>query len=108
MGVLAARGAGGLTGGRGVAALSVAAPLAFWLAVAIAGAARPGYDHVARAISELGIGPNAALLELTFVAYGSVTIAIALGLRGGLPAAGRLGAELLAVSGVFTALLGIA
>lgn len=91
----------------GLALLSVAAPLLFWLAVIVAGAARPGYDHVARPISDLGVGPNAALLELTFVAYGSVTIAIAVALRGVLPPLARAGSTLLLLSGAFTALLGL-
>lgn len=65
--------------------------------------ARDGYDHALRAISDLGVGPGALALNVTYLVYGSFTIAIALALRASYGSA----LLLLALSGMATAGLGL-
>ena len=92
----------------GVAAASVLAPLAFWTAVAVASAMRPGYDQTASTISRLSVGENAAIMNAGFLAYGILTIGIAFVLRRRVPPGlDRAALVLLALSGACTASLGI-
>jgi hypothetical membrane protein len=92
----------------GVASASVLAPLAFWTAVAVASLMRPGYDQTASTISRLSVGENASVMNAGLLAYGILTVAIALILRGRVEAAlDRVPCVLLALSGACTASLGI-
>lgn len=92
----------------GVASASVLAPVAFWTAVAVASVMRPGYDQVASTISRLSVGENASIMNAGFLAYGILTIAIALVLRGRVETPlDRMALVLLALSGACTASLGI-
>jgi hypothetical membrane protein len=92
----------------GVAAVTVIAPAAFWTAVATGSVLRPGYDQAASTISRLSVGPNAAVMDAGFIAYGLLTIAIALVLSTRVaPGLGRSALLLLGLSGACTASLGI-
>lgn len=105
----AARDVGGLLAPsvRRLAVASVALPSLFWTLVVIAGALRDAYDHARQAISELGVGQNAALHNVTFLWYGVLTLWIAVGLGRALPRGARGGMSIFAASGVAIALLGV-
>jgi hypothetical membrane protein len=91
-----------------VAAASVLAPVAFWTAVAVASLMRPGYDQTASTISRLSVGQNGSVMNAGFLAYGILTVAIALILRGRVETGlDRVPCVLLALSGACTASLGI-
>ena len=92
----------------GVATASVLAPVAFWTAVAVASVMRPGYDQIASTISRLSVGENASVMNAGFLAYGILTVAIALVLRARVETAvDRMAIVLLALSGACTASLGV-
>ncbi len=98
----------GIRRGDVLAAASVLAPLVFWSAMIVGGLLRgQQYDHVTHAVSELGVGDNAPLMNSGFVAYGILTVSFALGLRRSAPGAARVGLLLLALAGAATAGLGL-
>jgi hypothetical membrane protein len=55
-------------------------PLIFVVAFTVAGLLRPGYSPIHQAISDLGIGHRAWLLNIALVAMGTALIACSLGL----------------------------
>jgi hypothetical membrane protein len=57
----------------------VIGPVVFSLAYTIDGALRPGYSPISRAISDLGVGPNATLMDSLAVGVGVAFIGFALG-----------------------------
>jgi hypothetical protein len=89
----------------------VLAPVVYVVTVILGGILRPGYSHVAQAVSDLVASgaPNKALLDLLFAVYNLLTIAFGAGLfqnvrsehqdRG--KVAGALGALFLAAEGIF-------
>lgn len=85
----------------------ITAPLLFGLLVFVAGLLRPGYDHVADYISELGAGPNAWIMNADFMLTGLMLVAFALGLAKALRTgrSARIGPILVGIfgSGVFAA-----
>jgi hypothetical membrane protein len=75
-------------------AAGVLSVLALWTGIVVAGALRPGYDHVRQYVTELGSGPDGWVVNLAFVVAGGLATLFALGLaRAGL---GRWGPLLLA------------
>ena len=92
------------------------ASLLYLATVAVGGAIRPGYSHLADAVSELTASgaPNKALMDGLFLAYNGLVAVFAIGLflvardpdkSGKRSAIGGLGALLLAVSAICGALL---
>jgi hypothetical membrane protein len=89
----------------------ILAPVIYIFTVVLGGAIRPGYSHVAQAVSDLIAteAPNKALLDSLFALYNLLTIAFGVGLflyvrssnqkRGNL--VGTLGALILGASAVF-------
>jgi len=82
----------------------IAAPLVYVITVAAGAAIRPGYGHIANAVSELvGSGaPNRAALNLAFAAYNALVVAFGLGLAAAFAGIAR-GAE---AAGYFMAATG--
>ncbi len=64
----------------------VLAPILFTLLVIIASLLRPGYSQAHNFISDLGVGSYAILQNANFVIFGLLSMGLAFGLRGGLPA----------------------
>ena len=78
-------------------------PPAFALAVVVASLVRPGYDQLSSAISRLGFGENAIVLNVGFLALGAATFSLGAVLRGRV--SGR-GPAALALAGTSTAGMG--
>lgn len=57
----------------------VVGPVAFLVAITVAGFIRPGYSQVHQAISDLGVGSNPWLLNLPLIALGPLLTAFAVG-----------------------------
>jgi hypothetical membrane protein len=95
---------------RLLASCGIIGPIFFTTVVIILGAIRPGYSHVAQAISELGeVGaPNAIIQDINFVVYGVLILAFALGLHRGISGGkgSRIGPSLVAFSSVVAFTLG--
>jgi hypothetical membrane protein len=90
----------------------VVGPLAFVLTFTAAGLLRPGYSPIHRAISDLGVGPDPWLLNVSAVALGAVLVAFCAGFRRALgPALGDpwqwLCPVLLALPGIGLAWAGV-
>ncbi len=64
----------------------IVAPILFTVVVAILSLMRPGYSQVSDFVSDLGVGPNAAIQNANFVVVGLLVIALALALVRSLPA----------------------
>ncbi len=62
----------------------VIAPIVFTIMLIAAALLRPGYNHVAQFISELGFGPNAIVQNANFILTGLLISAFAYGMRKGL------------------------
>ena len=62
------------------------APIIFTLLVLIASILRPGYSQTQNFVSDLGVGPYSFIQNLNFILFGLLSLGLALGLRGGLPA----------------------
>ena len=77
-------------------------PALFFLVMLVAGAMTPGYDALARFVSELSIGPLGWIMITNFVVFGVLVVLFAIGLwRGfGSSASGKAGAALIAIAGV--------
>jgi hypothetical membrane protein len=63
---------------RWSALAGVVGPILFLAVLTILGFLRPGYSQISQAGSDLGIGPNAWILNLTFVINGLLLIAFAI------------------------------
>jgi hypothetical membrane protein len=64
---------------RWLALAGVVGPILFLSVLTILGFLRPGYSQIRQAGSDLGIGPNAWILNLSFVITGLLLIAFAIG-----------------------------
>jgi len=62
-----------------LALCGVVGPLVFVVAFTVAGFTRPGYSQIHQAISDLGVGPKAWLLNVPLVALGPLLAAFAVG-----------------------------
>jgi hypothetical membrane protein len=90
----------------------IVAPFFFVASYLVAGAARPGYSPIHQAISDLGVGPNAGLLDAAVVITGTLLMAFAVGFarsqRGVLSLSWRwICGVLLALHGLGLAIAGI-
>jgi hypothetical membrane protein len=75
---------------RWLALGGVVGPILFVAAFALGGIARPGYSPIHQAVSDLGVGSNAWLLNVSLVLLGVLLIAFAIGFFRGLrPALSR-------------------
>jgi hypothetical membrane protein len=64
----------------------IIAPILFALLVIVESFLRPGYSQIYNFISDLGVGPYGIIQNINFIIFGILSIGLALGLRGGLPA----------------------
>lgn len=64
----------------------IVAPILFTLIVAVASLLRPSYSQAHNFISDLGVGSYAFIQNANFVIFGLLSMGLALGLLGGLPA----------------------
>jgi len=71
---------------RFFALCGIVAPILFTILVILASLLRPGYSQIHNFVSDLGVGPYAIIQNINFVIFGLLSIGLALGLRGGLPA----------------------
>lgn len=71
---------------RFYALCGIVAPILFLLLVIVASLIRPGYSQTFNFISDLGVGPYALIQNINFVIFGLLSMGLAFGLRGGLPA----------------------
>jgi len=102
------------TGERGLRRASawagIVAPILFVALVAVESLLRAGYSQIADWVSYLGYGPNAALQDLNFLLFGSLSIVVAIGLGAALPrtraASAQRAERLVAVSGVAVMIAG--
>lgn len=89
---------------RLLAICGIIGPIFFTTVVVILGLLRPGYSHLAQAVSELGeVGaPNAIVQDINFIMLGLLTLAFAFGLHLGIGAGrgSKIGPALLAVFAV--------
>lgn len=86
---------------RVLAVAGITAPLLFGILLVAAGLLRPGYDHIADYISELGVGANAWVMNTNFLLTGLLLAAFSLGLARALGAgkSARAGSALVGISG---------
>lgn len=96
---------------RALALGGVAAPILFTLLVAVASLLRPGYSQFYDFISDLGVGPNAAIQNANFVVFGLLVIGLAAALQGSVPTPRSIpliaGAMLLVLFGLGVLLAGV-
>src|SRR3990170_1860649 len=89
---------------RLLAICGIIGPIFFTTVVVTLALLRPGYSHLAQAISELGeVGaPNAIVQDINFIMLGLLTLAFAFGLHRGIGArrGSKIGPALLAVFAV--------
>ncbi len=89
----------------------IAAPIVFTSVFAILSLLRPGYSQVSDFVSDLGVGPNAAVQNANFVVFGVLVIALALALVQSLPTPRRrttdAGVVLMMVFGLGVLLAGV-
>ncbi len=89
----------------------IAAPILFALVVGVLSLIRPGYSQVSDFVSDLGVGPNAAIQNANFVVFGVLVIALAFALVQSLPTPRRkvvdAGAVLMVVFGLGVLLAGV-
>lgn len=64
---------------RWLALCGVIAPIQFVIAFTLLGALRPGYSSFRQAVSDLGVGPNGWVMNISIVLDGLLLIACALG-----------------------------
>ncbi len=85
-----------------LAAVGIAGPIVFTALVVVQGLLHPDYSHVAMPISALAAWPSGWLQIVSFLAFGLLTIANAIGLHLGVDQGrgGVLGPALLVLSGV--------
>lgn len=92
---------------RLLAVAGITAPLLFGTLLIAAGLLRPGHDHIADYISELGAGPNAWIMNANFTLTGLLLASFSLGLARALGPgkSARAGSALVGIfgSGVFAA-----
>ena len=89
-------------GSKFLAVAGVIGPLLFTVFIITAGSLRAGYSQLGGAgISELGVGPNAAIWNAGAITFGLLTIAFAFGLHRGMSRSksAKLGPALVGVSG---------
>jgi hypothetical membrane protein len=68
-------------------AIATLIPIVWFGLIFAAGLARPGYDHFRQYVTELGVGPNAWIIQLDSVIVGGLLLAFAAMLRrAGVPA----------------------
>jgi hypothetical membrane protein len=90
------------------ASAGIAAPVIFAFVVAIASLLRPGFSQVFNYISELGIGPYAAIQNVNFIATGLLIVFLASGIGSNSARRSARAAPLaLALGGIGTALAGL-
>lgn len=70
---------GPATSNRLLAAGGVVGPILFVVAFTVAGLVRPGYSPVHQAVSDLGVGPNPWILNVTLVTLGVLLTAFVVG-----------------------------
>lgn len=97
---------------RLLAICGIFGPILFTFVVFILGLLRPGYDHIAQSISELGEvgGPNAIIMNTVgFALLGALMIAFAFGLHRGINEGkgSKIGPALVALSGAALIMAGI-
>ncbi len=89
----------------------IVAPILFTVVVAILSLLRPGYSQVANFVSDLGVGPNAAIQNANFLIFGLLVVALAFALLRSLPSPRRksfvVGAVLMMVFGLGVLLAGV-
>lgn len=89
----------------------IVAPILFTLVVGVLSLLRPGYSQVSDFVSDLGVGPNAAVQNASFVVFGLLVIGLAAALLGSLPSPRRkafvAGTLLLIVFGLGVLLAGV-
>lgn len=86
---------------RGAAVAGMVGPVLFTVLWVAAGLLRPGYSHISQYGSELGVGPNAIVMNVNFLLFGLLSILFASGLPRGLGWSrySVIGARLVAVFG---------
>jgi hypothetical membrane protein len=94
---------------RILALAGVIAPIMFWIILILAGLLRHGYNPITQYASELGIGPNAWLMNANFILYGLLEIAFAYGLHRGITDGdgAKLGPVLVGIAGFAMILVGL-
>jgi hypothetical membrane protein len=87
----------------------VIAPILYVTFVVVAALSYPGYSHVTQFMSQLGVGPSAAIMNTNSVVTGLLILALAFGLHLSINdgKGSKLGPILLGVSGIAFALAGI-
>ena len=92
-----------------LAVAGVLIPIVFVALVIVAAASYPGYSHVTQFMSQLGVGPSAAITNANFVVTGLLLVAFAFGLHLGIGEGkgSMLGPALLALSGLGWVLAGV-
>jgi len=89
----------------------IMAPIIFTLLVLIASILRPGYSQTQNFVSDLGVGPYSFIQNLNFILFGLLSLGLALGLRGGLPAprkkSTKAGVYLVLLFGLLVMLAGV-
>ncbi len=89
----------------------IVAPILFTLVVGVLSLLRPGYSQVSDFVSDLGVGPNAAVQNASFVVFGLLVIGLAFALVQSLPTPRRktfdAGAVLMMVFGLGVLLAGV-
>jgi hypothetical membrane protein len=82
----------------------IAAPILFLILVIIGSLSRPDYSQFSNFISDLGVGPNAILQNVSFIVFGILIIMFTFGMRAGLPIlqgrSSKTGVWLVLVSGL--------
>jgi hypothetical membrane protein len=92
---------------RWVLGAGIAGPAQFAVVTAVVGGERPGYSALAQPVSELGVGPLAAVLNASLVVLGGCLVLVAAGVRLLLPRRRRtLAAVLLGLPGAGFAVAG--
>ena len=96
---------------RFFALCGIIAPILFTILVIIESLLRPDYSQIYNFVSDLGVGPNAAIQNVNFAIFGILSILFALGLRSGLPSpqkkALKAGVWLVAIFGLCILLAGV-
>lgn len=62
-------------------AVAISTPIVWFGLIFVAGLLRPGYDHFRQYVTELGVGPNAWIIQLDSVVVGVLLITFAVQLR---------------------------
>ncbi len=89
-------------GGKFLAVAGMISPVLFTISIIVAGSLRAGYSQFSGAgISELGVGPNAAIWNVGAIIFGLLIIAFAFGLHRGMSQgkSSKIGPALVGVSG---------